>query len=239
MDSVEIIVPTGTVQVQIVRKKIKNVHLKVYRDFSVICSVPMNARESWINEFVQAHSAWIYKQLEKYRQSNGYNNLLSLKSGSSTQMLGKDRRIYLAQDERNYVEQKEKSLTIHLTDTQNRELENAVFEKWWRGYALTVYEEIVSRFMPIFERHDVARPKITIKKMKTMWGSCSKRLGKITLNEYLLKADIRCIEYVVLHELTHLIYNGHNKDFYDFLTIYMPDWKARKKDLDTGVAQGL
>ncbi len=239
MDSVEINIPTGTVQVQIVRKKIKNVHLKVYRDFSVVCSVPMRARETWIAEFVHAHSAWIYKQLEKYRQSNGYNNLMSLKSGSSTQMLGKDRRIYLAQDERNFVEQKEKSLTIHLTDTQNRELENSVFEKWWRGYALTIYEEIVSRFMPIFERHGIARPTITIKKMKTMWGSCSKYLGKITLNEYLLKADIRCIEYVVLHELTHLIYNGHNKDFYDFLTIYMPDWKARKKDLDIGVAQGL
>ena len=154
-------------------------------------------------------------------------------------MLGKDWRIYLVRDERNYVEQNEKSLTIHLTDTQNRELENAIFEKWWRGYALTVYEEIVSRFMPIFERHGIARPTITIKKMKTMWGSCSKHLGKITLNEYLLKADIRCIEYVVLHELIHLIYNGHNKDFYDFLTIYMPDWKTRKKDLDIGVAQGL
>ena len=81
--------------------------------------------------------------------------------------------------------------------------------------------------------------KTAIKKMKTLWGSCSKHFNKITLNEYLLKADIRCIEYVVFHELTHLIYNAHNKDFYDFLTIYMPDWKERKKRLDLEVVQGL
>ena len=63
--------------------------------------------------------------------------------------------------------------------------------------------------MPIFARHGVNKPQIAIRKMKTLWGSCSKHLNKITFNEYLLKADIRCIEYVVFHELTHLIYNAH------------------------------
>ena len=95
--------------------------------------------------------------------------------------------------------------------------------------AETIYEKTVDQFMPIFLRHGIKKPIIVIRKMKTLWGSCSKHLNKITLNEYLLKADIRGIEYVVFHELTHLIYNAHNKNFYDFLTIYMPDWKERKK----------
>ena len=57
------------------------------------------------------------------------------------------------------------------------------------------------------------------------------------MNEYLLKADISCIEYVILHELTHLIYHNHNKEFYDFITIYMPDWQERKKKLDDASKQ--
>jgi predicted metal-dependent hydrolase len=75
--------------------------------------------------------------------------------------------------------------------------------------------------------------------MKTLWGSCTKSKGKITFNEYLLKADIRCIQYVILHELTHLMYTYHNADFYNFLTVQMPDWQERKKQLDKDVVQGL
>ena len=59
------------------------------------------------------------------------------------------------------------------------------------------------------------------------------------VNEFLVKANIRCIQYVILHELTHLLYPNHSKDFYDFLTIQMPDWQERKKELDKEVVQGL
>ena len=75
--------------------------------------------------------------------------------------------------------------------------------------------------------------------MKTQWGSCTKSKNKITLNEYLLKANNRCIRYVILHELTHLLYQYHNEDFYNFLTIQMPDWKKRKSELDNDVVQWL
>ena len=75
--------------------------------------------------------------------------------------------------------------------------------------------------------------------MKTQWGSCIQSKNRITLNEYLLKANKRCIQYVILHELTHLIYPYHNKDFYNFLTIQMPDWKQRKHELDNDVVQWL
>jgi predicted metal-dependent hydrolase len=69
-------------------------------------------------------------------------------------------------------------------------------------------------------------------------GKLYKAKGKIALNEYLLKADIRCIQYVILHELTHLIYPYHNSEFYNFLTIHMPDWKERKKQLDKMLFKG-
>ena len=239
MEYIKLEYPFGNFYVEIVRKKIKNVHLKVYRELKVVISVPIYAEMSWIERFIQDKKDWIGKQLEKYKKSSGYNNLLDLKSGSSTQFLGKDLRVYLAQSTKEKIEQDEKSVTIYLNDVENKTRENALFEKWWRKQAEEIYVKLINQFMPIFTRHGVNKPQVTIRKMKTLWGSCSKHLNKITLNEYLLKADIRCIEYVVFHELTHLIYNAHNKDFYKFLTIYMPDWKERKKRLDLEVVQGL
>ena len=91
----------------------------------------------------------------------------------------------------------------------------------------------------VIRKYNVDKPTITIKKMKTLWGSCSPQKCKITLNEYLMKANIRCIQYVVLHELTHLLYPNHSSDFYTFMTIHMPDWEERKKQLDTEVVQCL
>lgn len=230
---------SGKICVGIVRKKIKNVHLKVYRDLTATLSVPYSTPDSWAEAFVLSKRNWIDKQIEKYKKSSGYNNLTSLRSGSSTQMYGKDLRIYIIRDDNEHIELGEKSVTMYLRNTSNTTHNNAFFENWWKLQAYKLYEELVDKWMPVFRRHGVARPLVTIKKMKTLWGSCNKEKCKITLNEYLLKADARCIEYVVLHELTHLIYNGHNKDFYDFITIYMPDWKERKKQLDTQVVQGL
>lgn len=239
MEYIELDCPFGKYKVGIIRKNIKNVHLKVHRDLSVVISVPVVADYEWIVAFIQDKKEWIEKQLDKYRKSSGYNNLSDLKSGSSTQFLGKDLRVYLVQSDKNKVVADEKSVTVYLKDSNDREKENALFAEWWKNQAEEIYVSIVDRYMPIFLRHKIQRPQICIRKMKTLWGSCSKHLNKITLNEYLIKADIRCIEYVVFHELTHLIYNAHNKDFYDFLTIYMPDWKERKKRLDTEVVQGL
>ena len=75
--------------------------------------------------------------------------------------------------------------------------------------------------------------------MKTLWGSCSVNRGIITLNFYLIKAGIPYIDYVVLHELTHFLYPNHSKQFYMFLSNYMPDWKERKQVLDQDIVHEL
>lgn len=230
----------GIVNVNITRKPIKNVHLKVFRDLSVNLSVPKAVPDEWIDKFLMDRTTWIDKQIAKYKQSSGYNNLSNIKSGSSTQLLGKDMRIYKKASMANSVEVEEKSINVFLKDVNNEELANKLFNHWWRQQAEDVFnKELDIIFDRVFRKYSIARPTIVVKKMKTLWGSCTKSKSKITLNEYLLKADIRCIQYVLLHELTHLMYTYHNSDFYNFLTIQMPDWKDRKKQLDKEVVQGL
>ncbi|MEG2396279.1 MAG: M48 family metallopeptidase, partial [Oscillospiraceae bacterium] len=74
---------------------------------------------------------------------------------------------------------------------------------------------------------------IKIRKMKSRWGSCQPKTGIVTLNSQLINAPIGCIEYVVLHELCHFVQPNHSKDFYSLVSAIMPDYKERKKLLNT------
>lgn len=230
----------GKINVNIIEKDIKNVHLKVYSDLRVNLSIPKNTKEDWIINFLNKKSSWIDKTITKYKLSQGINNLLSIKAGSSTQFLGKDMRIYKKASFKNDININEKSINIYLKDVDNDEFANKLFSKWWRKQAKEIFnKETCDLYNKIYKKYDIVQPKVYIRKMKTQWGSCTKSKNKITLNEYLLKANNRCIQYVILHELTHLLYQYHNEEFYNFLTIQMPDWKKRKSELDNDVVQWL
>ncbi len=230
----------GFVRVQIHRKKIKNVHLKVFRSLDVYLSVPKQVTNDWIDNFLNQRITWIDEQITKYKKSSGYNNLSDIRNGSSTQLLGKDMRILKEASLNNYVEVDEKKVIVYLKKIDDEDLLQRTFSKWWRQTALELFQnETDLCFEKVFKKYNIDKPSLCIKKMKTLWGSCTPDKCKITLNEYLLKADIRCIQYVVLHELTHLLYPNHSKEFYDFLTVQMPDWKERKNQLDIEVVQGL
>ncbi len=230
----------GTIDVKIVRKNIKNVHLKVFRSLEVVLSVPTQVPQEWIENFLSKRIKWIDEQITKYKLSDGTNTLDSIKNGTSVQMLGKDMRIVFQEDSKNYIEVDEKRITLYLKDVTNEEFAQKMFLRWWKKAAEDVFQnELNSLYKKIFKKYQIAEPDIYVRKMKTLWGSCTPSKSKVTFNNYLFKANIRCIQYVVLHELTHLLYPNHSKQFYDFLTVHMPDWQERKKQLDTEVVQGL
>lgn len=230
----------GKVDVKIVRKNIKNVHLKVFRSLEVVLSVPMQVPQDWIENFLIKRIKWIDEQITKYKLSGGTNTLESIKNGTSVQMLGKDMRVVFEESSKNSIEVDEKRITLLLKDATDEEFAQKLFLKWWKQAAEDVFQnELDTLYEKIFKKYQVAKPDIHVRKMKTLWGSCTPSKSKVTFNNYLFKANLRCIQYVVLHELTHLLYPNHSKQFYDFLTVHMPDWQERKKQLDTEVVQGL
>lgn len=230
----------GAVDVKIVRKNIKNVHLKVFRSLEVVLSVPVQVPQEWIADFLNKRTVWIDNQITKYKLSGGTNTLDSIKNGTSVQILGKDMRIVFEPSLDNHIAADEKRITVFMQDTSDAELAQKMFLKWWKQEAERVLtQELDVLYEKVFKKYQVPKPSIHIRKMKTLWGSCTPSKSKITFNSHLYKANIRCIQYVVLHELTHLLYPNHGKQFYDFLTIHMPDWQERKKQLDMDVVQGL
>ena len=101
-------------------------------------------------------------------------------------------------------------------------------DEFYYSEAKVVFNKIIRKYHPYINK---PINKIRIKKMNTRWGSCNYKKGYINLNLYLIKKDIKFIEYVILHELTHLIYPNHSKDFYNFIKNIMPDYKDRIKNV--------
>lgn len=230
----------GTVDVKIVRKNIKNVHLKVFRSLEVVLSVPMHVPLEWIKDFLSKRAKWIDDQITKYKLSIGTNTLDSIKNGTSIQMLGKDMRVVFEGSYENRIEVDEKRIVLFLKKPSDVEYAQKLFLRWWKQNAEDVYQkELDILYEKIFKKYQIKKPVVYVRKMKTLWGSCTPSKSKVTFNIYLYKANVRCIQYVVLHELTHLIYPNHSKQFYDFLTIHMPDWQERKRELDIEVVQGI
>lgn len=108
-------------------------------------------------------------------------------------------------------------------------------DDWYRFKARIHFSNILEELLPEFKTFDLKIKELNIRKMNTRWGSCTTG-GVITLNLYLIKASKRCIEYVILHELCHLVYHKHNSEFYKLLHSKMPEWKRWKERLELTLA---
>lgn len=177
--------------------------------------------------------------MEKFKATVGYASTYEIRNGQSIKMFGEDLIFCVSYSPKNYIYREGKNICIGSIHINDQEKLMQQFEKWWRNEALIYLNERLEVLYPIIRKYNKALPKVYLKKMKTLWGSCSVDREVITFNQYLIKAKPACIDYVVLHELIHFIYPNHSKQFYDFLSIHMPDWRERKTVLDQDVVHGL
>jgi predicted metal-dependent hydrolase len=94
---------------------------------------------------------------------------------------------------------------------------------------MNLFTALLNKYYPIVASQGVGMPRLAIRKMKTLWGSCSTHRDVITLNFYLYKVPPECVEYIVFHELAHFLYRRHDGEFYGFIARYMPDFKERSR----------
>ena len=105
-------------------------------------------------------------------------------------------------------------------------------EKWYKDRAQEVFREELNKMYKIFPTR-IPYPSLTIRKMKTRWGVCNVKTKRITLNLELIKKDIKYLDYVIIHELSHLIYPNHSKDFWNLVSITIPNYKLLRKELNS------
>ncbi len=108
--------------------------------------------------------------------------------------------------------------------------QNFDIDKWYSKEAKKIFQEELDRLYNNF-KYEIPYPSLTIRKMKTRWGVCNYRTKRVTLNYNLIKKDIKYLDYVIIHELSHLIYHDHSKNFWRVVEDNMPDFKEIRKDL--------
>ena len=201
------------------RKKVKNINLRIKPNMEIYISVPMNLHRDYIENFIRSKEGWIKSVLKKVEDVKEKQKGFEYKTGEIHKFLGKEYNLTVKTGSFNGVNlvNNEKNPNIILTVNKNI-LENTDEKK-----------KIMEKWLKILDEHV---EKVAIKPMKTRWGSCNYVKKYINLNTELIKRTPFEIEYVVLHELTHLKYPNHGKGFYNYVERYMPNYKIAEKMLN-------
>lgn len=210
----------NSLDVEIKRKNIKNLILRICPDGNARVSAPRRVHEQDIRKFVESKTAWIEKHLVNMEEPLGEHIV---------RLLGEDmERAEIPAPKNDVLLRNGEVIIYHNAQTKP---EN-VLSGWWRRHALQYLNDSVDSWMVRLDGIFPCRPEVSIRKMKSKWGSCSYREGTIRFNYYLLCAPPQCIDYIVLHEMAHLLYPDHGKRFKAFLARHMPDWKERRRLLN-------
>ena len=220
----------ANIPVEVVKKKIKNMHLSVLPpDGRVRVSAPEALSDESITMFVRTKVGWIRKQQEKFEQQPRQSERQYV-SGETLYVWG---RQYFVQVEYSYkgnslVLSGDKAiLTVRKESTPKQR--EAFVNEWYR----TLLKCEVEKYLPKWERiTGLQCSSWQSKYMTTRWGTCNTSTRKIWLNLQLAKKPIECLEYVILHELAHLKVRNHGPEFVAVMNQYMPNWSERRQLLN-------
>lgn len=213
-------------KLNIVYKRIKNINIRIKSFHEIYVSVPIGTPKSYVDKVLAKRAAWIEAKLSGFSK---FENIQKpkYKSGESILYLGKNYTLKVFKSTQNRVILHDKTIELFVKVDEFAKKEELICS-WYKEEAKKVFHEAIEKFHPLIQK-DINR--VSIKKMKTRWGSCNHTKGYINLNLHLIKTPLTCIEYVVFHELAHLIHPNHSKKFYRFLEKHMEDFKGREKRL--------
>ncbi len=216
-------------KVEIIYKNIKHINLKVRPDLKVVLSAPYKTDIKRIRSFIKKKENWIDDKLEWFKENRIFEAEKKYVNGENFTYLGRNYRLKYIQSNLETVKLKNGFLTIYTNRKNDLIHIKTMVDQWYYDHSYIVFESLLKKWS---EKTSLFPNTFRIKKMKTRWGSCNSLKKNININMNLIKKQRYCIEYVILHELIHLKYNHHKKSFYDQLSVYMPDWKHRKKKLE-------
>lgn len=217
-------------KIEIHKKKVKNVTLKVKRDGTIHLTVPEAATDDYIERVIDNKQDWIESQLKHFNENYEKPKEKEMVSGESFRYLGKSYRLKIVQSNKEYVRLYRGYIEIHVKNKNNTAKKQELLKKWYQEKAKKKFAELVHEYEQIVKEEV---NNIRVITMQTRWGSCNVESGNINLNLELIKKPRYCIEYVILHELAHLKYPNHSKQFWDYMSVYMPNWEWRKNKLES------
>jgi predicted metal-dependent hydrolase len=228
---IEILYGSRSITVHVDFSDRKRLSITVHPDCSVTALAPLESGSELIENRLKKRSGWIVKQLSYFEE---YQPILPPRqyiNGETHYYLGRQYRLRISEGDTPNLKLIGRYFEMQIPDIQNRDEVKKLMLSWQSKHAKQILKKRISLYLPRFLKMDIEEPPIRYRRMKKRWGSCSPK-GVIIFNTELTKASVNCIDYVVVHELCHLVYSVHSQNFYRLLSRILPDWKKRKENLE-------
>jgi predicted metal-dependent hydrolase len=220
----------GEIAVEVVLKNIKNIHLSVHPPLGQVrIAAPRRVSLETLRVFALSKLDWIRRQQRKLREQA---------RETPREYLDRESHFVWGQRYLLAIEESDAAPTVELqpqqlvlrvrpgTDAARRE---AIMSAWYREQLRQAVPPLIARWEPIM---GVKVRQFSIRRMKTRWGSCTPKTGRIRINTELAKKPRECLEYLIVHEMVHLLEPTHNARFKTLLDQFLPDWRRRKELLN-------
>jgi len=231
-------ITVGDVTVEVVRKRVKNINLTVHPPLGrVRISAPKRMSLQTIHAFAEAKLDWIRKhqarmqeQAREAPRDRPRPRALEYVDRESHAVWGKRYSLAVSErDETFSVELNHDGMLLRVRPQTTRDQRRAVVEEWYRDQIRTAVPPLLTRWEP---RLGVKLERYQVRRMKTRWGSCTPAARTIRLNTELATRPPELLEYIVVHELVHLLEPSHNARFVALMDRHMPDWRAHRDALN-------
>ena len=214
--------------------KRKSLGIKVHPNSTVEVLAPLDTKEELVLQKIKAKAPWILKQIDQFNSYRPSTPPRRFVNGETHLYLGRQFRLKIVPDTVDIIKAWRGQLWIHAVSTNHEDLKKQL-DEWYKQKAIVVFNDLLQEVEPKFKRYKIASPVLSIRTMSKRWGSCSPT-GKIILNTELIKASKGSIEYVIIHELCHLVNRNHDRAFFDLQNKMLPDWKKWKDRLEYSLA---
>lgn len=224
------IINFNDIEIEITRKNIKSVRIKVKPPYGTVhVSMPETYKFSELEKLLEAKIDWLQNSIQKIKNKD-YKITENYITGSNIYLFGRKYKLEVIEAPKTLVLiDGTENILLYTKPNSPNTLKKKIIENWYREQL----SEKLSVLVPLWE--EITGLKVNewqIKKMKSRWGSCHIFKKKIIFNLELVKHSFKEIEYVILHELSHLVVPSHSDKFKAQVAKYMPNWKTYKNKLN-------
>lgn len=206
----------------------KSLGITVTPEMNVLVKAPAETSLEKVKEKLRKKAPWIIRQQSFFLSFQPKTPPRKFIGGETHLYFGRQYRMKIHKSKNESVKLKGQFIEVSIADKSRAK---QLVSEWYLQNARTKFHSIAKPLIEKFKKHKVEPSSIVLREMPTRWGSCTPR-GKIILNPELIKAPKGCIEYVIIHELCHLIHHDHTQKFLDLQEKEMPDWEKWKMKLE-------
>ena len=226
----------ASVPIEVEYRNVKTLRLTVYSpDGRVVIAAPLGTAPASIKEFAASKTRWIEEQRGRILSRSGDKKAAagSLRNHSAVYVWGAALELELVERRGNskiVIDKGQGRMTMYVRPDSPRAKRQEFLDRWRRRILKEAAAALIKKWEAVI---GVEVKKLYVRKMRTHWGSCNYGKQTLRLNSELTKQKPECLEYVIVHEMLHIIEKGHNRSFYHLLDKYIPDWKVIRKKMNS------